>query len=319
VGIVECAMRANHQGAPSSRSGLAGGTTRLPAVSNGGRSAIQQQTSHRHEEDEPNMRTRNTVIAVTGLALALASCASPDAGTPPAASPPIAKTLSESSPPPATPAEVPVSKLAPNLELPAGSAEDDPTRFPELELWRVPTSYDSTVSHLHSQLPGNQDFDGLVWCAVDVNPKLNITQWSWGDAKDLLVIVANDDGTVTITRGPEEGDDRADCDVPAPGNAPHSELAQMPLPVGTVRSELFDQSPTMESWGFPGTHQSAVQYLREHLPIGRDYMGLRWCIEDGDGEYADWTWGGKADLLTVHVLGSMVTITREPNSYGCIE
>ncbi len=187
-----------------------------------------------------------------------------------------------------------------------------------MELWRVPTPYDTTVSHLQRQLPDKQDFDGLMWCTKDVNTKLNITQWSWGDAEDLLVIAANDDGTVTITRGPEEGDDRTDCDIPVPGNAPYSDLAQIPLPVGTARSEIFDQSPTMENWGFPGTHAFAVQYLREHLPIGRAHLGLNWCTEDRGDESVDWTWGTETDFLTVHVLGSLVTITRELNSYGCI-
>ena len=109
--------------------------------------------------------------------------------------------------------------------------------------------------------------------------------------------------------------------MPAPGNTPYSDLAEIPLPSGTVRSEIFTQSPTMESWGFPGGDEFAVQYLREHLPIGEDHLGLKWCSEDGDDEYTEWVWGDTPDLLMVHVLGDLVTITREspdPSGIGCI-
>jgi hypothetical protein len=203
------------------------------------------------------------MVAVTLVVACSSSPTAPPTETTSSAGSPFnpASVLPPTGAPPTASATDVRSKLA-NISLPAGSAEDDPTRFPEMELWRVPTSYDSTINHLRSQLPINADYEGLAWCTQAVNTKLGLTTWSWGDANELLVISVNDDATVTITRGPEEGDDRADCDVPAPGNTPYSELAAIPLPAGTVRSEVFTQSPTMESWGFPGTYEFAVQYWR---------------------------------------------------------
>lgn len=262
------------------------------------------------------------LIALTAAALVLTGCGGEDEARESSAATSSAPATSATGP--EVPGALPVSRLAPGLKLPAGSVEDDPTEYPELELWRVPTSKDATLRDLEPQLPISQSYDGLTYCTTDRNGKLGTTQWSWGGSgQDTLAInVSKGDGTattVTINRGLDESDDRADCDVPAPGGAPQrSALAGIDLPAGSSVVEPLKPDPTMEQWALPGSHQEVVQYLRGKLPIGFGSDGMAWCNEDGDGEYVDWVWGDKTDLLDVHVLGNQVTITRSPSDYGCI-
>ena len=151
-------------------------------------------------------------LAALAAAMTLTACGGKEA--PPIATTTVAATPTSTPVTAPAPVAVPVSALAPHLTLPAGSKEDDPTKYPEMEYWRVPTPYNVTVQQLQPQLPVNQDYDGLAWCTQSVNTKLNITQWSWGGAgSDTLVVTANDDGTVVIDRRLDESDDRSDCDA----------------------------------------------------------------------------------------------------------
>lgn len=261
------------------------------------------------------MNQTSVFVAVTAAAVVLTACSGENK-----APESTAASSSTSAAAPEIPTVAPVSKLAPGLRLPAGSTEDDPTEYPELELWRVPTSKDATLRNLEPQLPIGQPYDGLTYCTTDRNTRLGTTQWSWGGSgQETLLVNVSGDGTVTINRLLDDTDDRADCDVPAPGAAnASSALAGIDLPEGSAIIESLSTDPTMEVWALPGSHQDAVSYLESHLPIGGGSDGLAWCSEDGDGEYVEWVWGDEADLLQVHVLDSQVTITRGPSNYGCI-
>jgi hypothetical protein len=62
----------------------------------------------------------------------------------------------------------------------------------------VTTPYDYTVQDLRGQLPIFKDYEDLKWCHQEING--DHTQWSWGDAKEMLQVVVFSTGNVTITR-----------------------------------------------------------------------------------------------------------------------
>jgi hypothetical protein len=72
-------------------------------------------------------------------------------------------------------------------------------------MWAVPTNYDYTVEFIRRQLPTGRDYDGLAWCAQDINSKLGYTQWTWGTEQDMLDISVDRSGSVTIMRGNSPG------------------------------------------------------------------------------------------------------------------
>jgi hypothetical protein len=62
----------------------------------------------------------------------------------------------------------------------------------------VTTPFDFTVHDLREQLPISHDYQGLKWCDQQING--DHTEWSWGDAKDMLQITVGTTGSVTIIR-----------------------------------------------------------------------------------------------------------------------
>ena len=107
-------------------------------------------------------------------------------------------------PPPPSAGPPPRSQLV-DLTLPAGSTPIGDSSLPGIETWKVPLSYDDTVSNIRGQLPVTQDYEGLRWCAK--NTKVHdFVEWTWGTHEDLVgVTVSNKAGDteVTITRGPD--------------------------------------------------------------------------------------------------------------------
>lgn len=129
-------------------------------------------------------------LSVLVVAAAVAACSGPTAA--------------------ATPATGPHSNLA-DITLPAGSTgggggSSSGTYGIRNELWQVSTPYDYTIQYLRQQLPILQSYEGMGWCAEDIYPGHEITQWSWGDTREMLVIAVNRDApdvSVSISRGPD--------------------------------------------------------------------------------------------------------------------
>lgn len=169
--------------------------------------------------------------SIAAIAVMLTGCTAHDAvesePTPATTSRPVVTTsgpvaapsVSQAVPTATAPAPRPVSALAPGLTLPRNSVDLAATEYPHMELWAYGGDYRPTAQIIAEQLPLGQSYDGMAWCTGDdvsggyysFNPT---TQWSWGDAAELLVITVTESGRISITRGPEEGDDRSDCDVP---------------------------------------------------------------------------------------------------------
>jgi hypothetical protein len=70
-------------------------------------------------------------------------------------------------------------------------------------VWKVTTPFDFTVQSLREQLPVFRDYEYLKWCDQTLGDA--ITQWSWGDDNEMLVVTVGDEGRVHITRGPDPG------------------------------------------------------------------------------------------------------------------
>lgn len=104
----------------------------------------------------------------------------------------------------AAPGEGPHSTIA-RITLPPGSLPTGGDPVPGIELWAVPTNYDYTVEFIKRQLPTGRDYDGLKWCAQDINSKLGYTQWTWGTEQDMLDVFVDRSGSVTIMRGESPG------------------------------------------------------------------------------------------------------------------
>lgn len=168
------------------------------------------------------MRHPYIACGMAALALAVPACS---AETPVETTTTVTQTTTVAAPITTTPATVvtpsdapvPMSVLAPGLELTRTSIDQDPTdKYPEMEMWKYAGDYRATAWYLMEQLPVGQDYDGLRWCtgpttmAGSIDP---VTNWSWGDAVELLVVNISDD-SISITRGPEEGDEREACDTP---------------------------------------------------------------------------------------------------------
>jgi len=53
----------------------------------------------------------------------------------------------------------------------------------------------------------------LPWCSGEINGKIGYTNWDWADDKQSIVVQINQQGQITITRGPDD-QGRAGCDSP---------------------------------------------------------------------------------------------------------
>ncbi len=131
-------------------------------------------------------------IALSAVALVLTACGST---TTPAAT----KTVTTVSTTPI--AQLPHSQLI-NVVLPPGSTCDCGSG---LETWKVPSGSDSDImTNLRTQLPLNKPFDGLPWCAEEVNPATDSTTWKWSDGHKRISVMVQTDGFISIQRMPDD-------------------------------------------------------------------------------------------------------------------
>jgi hypothetical protein len=109
-------------------------------------------------------------IAATA-AVGVIACSHP---TPPAST----KTVTITALPPSTTTPpLPHSQLL-RLTLPAGSTVSADAG---IEVWWVPIEPVDEIADVRAQLPINQPYDGLPWCAEDqILTNGEGMQWSWG-------------------------------------------------------------------------------------------------------------------------------------------
>jgi hypothetical protein len=79
---------------------------------------------------------------------------------------------------------------------------------------------------------------------------------------------------------------------------PHSQLADITLPAGTVPDGTLENR---ELWKVITPYDDTVQYLRQQLPIGHDYQGLNWCGQDVNDSWTEWNWADTKEFLQVHL------------------
>jgi hypothetical protein len=111
----------------------------------------------------------------------------------------------------------------------------------------------------------------------------------------------------------------------APAAGPHSAKADIDLPAGTVRScdpgetVCGSHAPDMEIWEVTTPYDYTVQFIRQQLPIGKEYEGLPWCSQENNGKrgFTQWDWAD-ADTSLVMVIEQTgtVSITHGPDSQG---
>jgi hypothetical protein len=98
--------------------------------------------------------------------------------------------------------------------------------------------------------------------------------------------------------------------APAP-TGPRSALANITLPAGSIGHK--QPEGVGEVWLVTTPYDFTVNSLRQQLPVGGDYEGLRWCkqeVNDTPGTQL-WAWGDGKSSLEVEVLNSgTVEITR---------
>ena len=99
--------------------------------------------------------------------------------------------------------------------------------------------------------------------------------------------------------------------TPAPAAGPRSKVAAVTLPAG---SKSVGNLPShMELWAVPASYDFTVQTLREQLPIGRDYQGLKWCSQEITDAHTEWDWGDSKDMLDITVSRIVsVAVDRGP-------
>jgi hypothetical protein len=109
----------------------------------------------------------------------------------------------------------------------------------------------------------------------------------------------------------------------APAAGAHSAKADIDLPAGTVpecdpgESKCGGTDPDMEFWVVTTPYAYTVQFIRQQLPIGKDYEGLPWCSQEYKGDFAQWDWSDADTSLVVVVQQTgRVVITHGPHSQG---
>jgi hypothetical protein len=101
------------------------------------------------------------------------------------------------------------------------------------------------------------------------------------------------------------------AEPPAPAGRPHSALADITLPAGTVPACCGAFPPDLEDWLVTTSYDYTVHDLRWQLPVSKDYKGLKWCDQEMDGDHTSWSWGDANDMLQVDVRRTgTITITR---------
>lgn len=77
------------------------------------------------------------------------------------------------------------------------------------EVWNTPAAYAFTVQSLRQQLPIKSDYEGVPWCSQQITPRF--TQWDWANASESIVVSVTQDGTISLTRRPDD-QGREGCD-----------------------------------------------------------------------------------------------------------
>ncbi len=117
-----------------------------------------------------------------------------------------------------------------DVTLPFGSTPMGGGVTPGTEVWHVPMDASDEVANLRRQLPIWGSYEGLPWCSEATDSERDAAMWSWGTAKDMIlvdvsphyskvglrgsadpVLVTLSGSAVTITRGPDAG---GVCDRP---------------------------------------------------------------------------------------------------------
>jgi hypothetical protein len=104
---------------------------------------------------------------------------------------------------------------------------------------------------------------------------------------------------------------------PAAVAAPvHSALAGIDLPPGTMPASAASQNG--EFWNAPTSYDYTVQFLRQQLPISKDFQGLPWCLQEINAKLGltKWVWATDTKSLEVDVSdGGSVMITHGDPSW----
>jgi hypothetical protein len=105
-----------------------------------------------------------------------------------------------------------------------------------------------------------------------------------------------DPGSVAMPTTPPPTSSSPTAQAIEPG--PHSQLADITLPAGTVPDGTLEDR---ELWKVITPYDDTVQYLRQQLPIGHDYQGLQWCGQDIKDLWTEWNWADTKEFLQVHL------------------
>ena len=101
--------------------------------------------------------------------------------------------------------------------------------------------------------------------------------------------------------------------TPAAAAGPRSRVAAITLPAG---SKSVGNLPShMELWAVPASYDFTVQALREQLPIGRDYQGLKWCSQEITDAHTEWDWGDSKDMLDITVSTIVGSLSAEARAW----
>jgi hypothetical protein len=108
----------------------------------------------------------------------------------------------------AEPAGAPLRSTLVPVALPPGTIRAE-SKTPGAEMWKVPEPYVETVLAVRSQLPVNEELEGLAWCGKTAKVA-DFVEWSWGTQDDLLVVtVTNQDQLTQVDV--RRGQDPAGC------------------------------------------------------------------------------------------------------------
>jgi hypothetical protein len=109
--------------------------------------------------------------------------------------------------------------------------------------------------------------------------------------------------TVTVASPPPAASPASSAPAPAPTAGPHSKLADIDLPAGTVPT-CCGTDANNENWLVTKPYDYTVQFLRHQLPISHDLKGMPWCREvSADKSYRStaWSWADDTNSLDIDV------------------
>jgi hypothetical protein len=109
--------------------------------------------------------------------------------------------------------------------------------------------------------------------------------------------------TVTVASTPQASPPPPPAPPPVPAAGPHSELADVDLPAGTVPA-CCGTYANNETWLVTTTYDYTVQFLRQRLPILHDLKGMPWCSQEINGKLGltEWSWADDTNSLQIAVM-----------------